>query len=124
MDQDRSLDDYIDAASDSQDTIYYLTAESSTAARNSPHLESLKEREIEVLLLSDRIDSWVMQHLTEFKGKAFKDVTRGDLGLKDSEVSPTVETELTKEQSQALKRVKRVLREKVDEVRMSDRLKE
>ena len=124
LDQDRSLDDYIAAASDSQDTIYYLTAESSTAARNSPHLESLKEREIEVLLLSDRIDSWVMQHLTEFKGKAFKDVTRGDLGLKDSEVSPTVETELTKEQSQALKRVKRVLREKVDEVRMSDRLKE
>ena len=124
LDQDRSLDGYIDAADDGQNTIYYLTAESPVSARNSPHLESLREREIEVLLLSDRIDEWVMQHLTEFKGKVFKDITRGDLSLGDREVSEKVEAELTKEQKQALKRVKRVLRERVDEVRMSDRLKE
>ena len=124
LDQDRSLDGYIDAAGDGQNTIYYLTAESPVSARNSPHLESLREREIEVLLLSDRIDEWVMQHLTEFKGKVFKDITRGDLSLGDREVSEKVEAELTKEQKQALKRVKRVLRERVDEVRMSDRLKE
>jgi molecular chaperone HtpG len=124
LDQDRSLDGYIDAAGDDQNTIYYLTAESPVSARNSPHLESLREREIEVLLLSDRIDEWAMQHLTEFKGKVFKDITRGDLSLSDREVSEKVETDLTKEQKQALKRVKRVLRERVDEVRMSDRLKE
>jgi len=124
LEQDRSLDDYISAAPDSQTTIYYLTAESPAAARNSPHLESLRERDVEVLLLSDRIDEWVMQHLTEFKGKAFKDVTRGDLDLADGEASQKIEAELTKEQKQALKRAKRVLRDKVDEVRMSDRLKE
>ena len=124
LDQDQSLDGYIDAAGDGQDTIYYLTAESPVSARNSPHLESLREHGIEVLLLSDRIDEWVMQHLTEFKGKVFKDITRGDFSLGDREVSEKVETEITKEQKQALKRVKRVLRERVDEVRMSDRLKE
>ena len=124
LNQDRSLDGYIDAAGDGQDTIYYLTAESPVSARNSPHLESLREHGIEVLLLSDRIDEWVMQHLTEFKGKVFKDITRGDFSLGDREVSEKVETEITKEQKQALKRVKRVLRERVDEVRMSDRLKE
>ncbi|MED5534475.1 MAG: molecular chaperone HtpG [Pseudomonadota bacterium] len=124
LNQDRSLDGYIDAAGDGQNTIYYLTAESPVSAKNSPHLESLREHGIEVLLLSDRIDEWVMQHLTEFKGKVFKDITRGDFSLGDREVSEKVEAEITKEQKQALKRVKRVLRERVDEVRMSDRLKE
>ena len=122
--QDRSLDDYLDSAGEGQETIYYLTAESATAARSSPHLETLRERDIEVLLLSDRIDEWVMQHLTEFKGKAFRDVTRGDLELEDGETSQAPEAELTKQQKQTLKRVKRVLRDKVDEVRMSARLKE
>lgn len=123
-DQDRSLDEYIEAAEEGQGAIYFLTAESPTAARNSPHLEALREREIEVLLLSDRIDEWVMQHLTEFKGKTFKDVTRGDLDLENGEASQSPEAGLTKEQKQTLKRVKRVLRERVDEVRMSGRLKE
>ncbi len=124
LEQNRSLADYIDRAGDDQETIYYLTAESPTAARNSPHLESLREREIEVLLLSDRIDEWVMQHLTEYKGKSFKDVARGELEIGDGEGEQAIETELSKEQKQLLKRVKRVLRDAVDEVRMSDRLKE
>ncbi len=124
LEQNRSLADYIDRADDDQETIYYLTAESPTAARNSPHLESLREREIEVLLLSDRIDEWVMQHLTEYKGKSFKDVARGELEIGDGEGEQVIETELSKEQKQLLKRVKRVLRDAVDEVRMSDRLKE
>ena len=109
---------------DGQETIYYLTGESPAAARGSPHLESLRERGIEVLLLSDRIDEWVMQHLTAFKGKTFKDVTRGDFEAKEGADSEPPQAELTKEQKQVLKRVKRVLRDKVDEVRMSARLKE
>ena len=124
QEKDRSLDDYLEDAGDGQTAIYFLTAESPEAARNSPHLESLRERGIEVLLLSDRIDEWVMQYLTEYKGKSFKDVTRGELDPGSEEAGKSIETELTKEQKHLLKRIKRVLRDKVDEVRMSDRLKE
>ena len=84
----------------------------------------MRERGIEVLLLADRIDEWVMQHLTEYKGKSFKDVSRGELDLGDEASETSVETEPTKEQKHLLKRIKRVLRDKVDEVRVSDRLKE
>ena len=82
LEPDRSLDDYLDdSAAPTKDSICYLTAESATAARNSPHLEGLREKGIEVLLLSDRIDEWVMQHLTEYHGKSFRDVSRGELDL-------------------------------------------
>ncbi len=124
VEQDRSLDEYLEAAGDDQGAIYFLTADTPEAARSSPHLEALRERGIEVLLLSDRIDEWVMQHLTEYKGKSFKDVTRGELDLGAEASETRVETELTKEQKHLLKRIKRVLRDKVDEVRVSDRLKE
>ena len=124
LDQDRSLDAYLDALSDEQDKIYYLIAESPTSARNSPHLESLRERGIEVLLLADRVDEWVMQHLTEFKGKSFKDIGRGDLELDDENDTKIVEAEPTKKEKEVLKRIKRLLKDKVDEVRISSRLKE
>ena len=124
LQQDRSLDVYLDAAGDDQDAIYFLTSETAEAARNSPHLESLRERGIEVLLLCDRIDEWVMQFLTEYKGKTFRDVSRGELDLGKDEPDKNVEAELTKEQKHLLKRIKRVLRDRVDEVRASDRLKE
>ena len=124
LDQDRSLDAYLDALSDGQDKIYYLIAESPTSARNSPHLESLRERGIEVLLLADRVDEWVMQHLTEFKGKSFKDIGRGDLELDDENDTKIVEAEPTKKEKEVLKRIKRLLKDKVDEVRISSRLKE
>ena len=122
--QDRSLDDYLEAAGEDQDAVYYLIADTPEAARNSPHLEALRERRIEVLLLSDRIDEWVMQHLTEYKGKSFRDVARGELDLGKDEPDKKIEAELTKEQNHLLKRIKRVLRDEVDEVRASDRLKE
>ena len=121
--QDRSLDDYLEAAGEDRNTIYFLIADTPEAARNSPHLEALHERGIEALLLSDRIDEWVMQHLTEYKGKSFRDVARGELDLGKDESEKKIEAELTKEQKNLLKRVKRVLRDKVDEVRASDRLK-
>lgn len=124
LEQDRSLDDYLEAAGEDQDAIYYLIADTPEAARNSPHLEALRERGLEVLLLSDRIDEWVMQYLTEYKGKSFRDVARGELDLGRDESEKKVEAELTKEQKALLKRIKRVLRDKVDEVRVSDRLKE
>ena len=124
LDQDRSLDAYLHALSDGQDKIYYLIAESPTSARNSPHLESLRERGIEVLLLADRVDEWVMQHLTEFKGKSFKDIGRGDLELDDENDTKIVEAEPTKKEKEVLKRIKRLLKDKVDEVRISSRLKE
>ncbi|MBH98777.1 MAG: molecular chaperone HtpG [Rhodospirillaceae bacterium] len=124
LEQDRSLEAYLDSATDTQDTIYYLTAESPIAAKNSPHLESLREKRIEVLLLSDRIDEWSMQHLTEFNGKKFKDVGRGDLDLDGDDNSKNIETKPTTEEKQILERVKNILGESVDKVRMSARLKE
>ena len=122
--QDRSLDDYLEAAGEDQDAIYYLIADTPEAVRNSPHREALRERGLEVLLLSDRIDEWVMQYLTEYKGKSFRDVARGALDLGGDGSEKKVEAEPTKEQKALLKRIKRVLRDKVDEVRVSDRLKE
>ncbi len=121
--QDRSLRAYLEAAPDEQTQIYYLTAESPAAARSSPHLEALREQGAEVLLLSDRIDEWVMQYLREFDGKPFKDVSRGMLDTDESD-TPRVEATESKSQKQLLKRVKRVLRDKVDEVRVSTRLTE
>lgn len=124
LSQDRSLDDYLEAAGEEQDAVYFLIADTPEAACNSPHLEALRERGIEVLLLSDRIDEWVMQHLTEYRGKSFRDVARGELDLGKDEPDKKIEAELTREHKALLKRIKRVLRDEVDEVRASDRLKE
>jgi molecular chaperone HtpG len=124
LETDRSLDEYLDGISGEQDSIYYLTADSATAARNSPHLEGLREKGIEVLLLSERIDEWVMQHLREYRGKSFRDVSRGELDLDGDGEEKVVEPQLTKDQQHFLKRIKRALREQVNEVRLSDRLRE
>jgi molecular chaperone HtpG len=99
--QSRSLKDYLADAKPEQSSIYYLIAESQTAARSSPHLEAFKERGVEVLLLTDRIDEWVMQHLTAHEGKPFKDVRRGALDLPaESADKPASEQ---REQKQLLK---------------------
>ncbi len=71
------LDDYLSRQPDEQDSIWYLTADNLAIARNSPHLEAFRARGIEVLLLTDRIDEWLVAHLTEFKGKPLKSVSRG-----------------------------------------------
>ena len=120
----RSLEQYLADAKADQDAIYFLVAESPTAARNSPHLESFKERGIEVLLLTDRLDEWVMQHLTEHGGKPCKDVRRGALDLDTAKsAAPKVEPQ-DRERQALLKRVKQVLRERVDEVRVGGRLRQ
>jgi molecular chaperone HtpG len=123
--QDRSLRAYLTDAKPDQTAIYYLIAESPTAARSSPHLEAFKERGVEVLLLSDRLDEWVMQQLTTHEGKAFKDVRRGAVDLPPADSAGKLKTsEADREQKQLLKRVKQVLRDRVDEVRVGDRLRQ
>jgi molecular chaperone HtpG len=121
--QDRSLKNYLDDAKPEQDAIYYVIADSPVAARSSPHLEALRERGYEVLLLSDRLDEWVMQHLTEFEGKPLRDVRRGALDVDAKEPEKKIEAE-DREEKQLLKRVKQVLRERVDEVRAGKRLRQ
>ncbi|HEX6997337.1 MAG TPA: molecular chaperone HtpG [Gammaproteobacteria bacterium] len=122
--QDRSLAQYLADAKPEQKAIYYLVAESPAVARASPHLEALRERGIEVLLLTDRLDEWTMQHLTEHQGKPFKDVRRGTLSPEELGEAATVKAEPDKEQKALLKRMKRALRERVNEVRASERLKQ
>lgn len=122
---DRSLEQYLADAKPEQKAIYFLIADSAAAARSSPHLEAFRERGIEVLLLSDRLDEWAMQNLTEFGGKPFKDVKRGSIDAAElgAEAAPKVET-VSDEHKQLLKRVKRTLRERVGEVRIGERLKQ
>jgi molecular chaperone HtpG len=124
--EDRSLDACLADKAAGQDRIYYLIAESAQAAAASPHLEAFRERDIEVLLLADRIDEWALQYLTEYKGTPLKDIGRGELELPESADSPGAGTAPApdKEQRDLLKRIKRVLREKVEEVKPSRRLRE
>jgi molecular chaperone HtpG len=117
---DRGLEEYVAGMKPDQQAIYFLVAESPPAARSSPHLESFRERDVEVLLLSDRLDEWLMQHLTEYADKKLKDVRRGDLV---SELGGA-NTAADKEQKPLLKRVKRTLRDRVSEVRVSQRLRQ
>jgi molecular chaperone HtpG len=121
-----SLADYVARMRPGQERIYYVIAESIAAARASPAIERLKERGIEVLLLADRIDEWVMGHIENYEGKRFKDATRGDLelgGLASDADRKQHEAEL-KESKGLLKRIKDALGDKVSEVRVSDRLRE
>ncbi|MEE4329524.1 MAG: molecular chaperone HtpG, partial [Wenzhouxiangella sp.] len=83
-----SLDDYIGRQDEGNDTIWYLTADSLRVARSSPHLEAFRKRDIEVLLLTDRIDEWLVSHLSEYKGKTLKSVTRGKLDLGSDDAQP------------------------------------
>ena len=121
-----SLAEYTARMKPGQQRIYYVIAESVEAARGSPAIERLKERGIEVLLLAERIDEWVMGQLHEFEGKRFKDALRGDLelgGLLGEADKQQYDAEL-KESKGLLKRVKDALGERVKEVRVSERLRE
>jgi molecular chaperone HtpG len=121
-----SLADYIARMQPGQERIYYVIAESLAAARGSPAIERLRERGLEVLLLAERIDEWVMGQLQTFEGKRFKDASRGDLelgGLSSDADRKQHDAEL-KESKGLLKRIKDALGERVTEVRVSERLKE
>jgi len=119
-----SLADYVGRMKEGQDKIYYVTAESETAARNSPHLEVFRRKDVEVLVLSDRVDEWMLSFLSEFEGKTLVSVARGglDLGtLQDAQDKARVE-ETAKDFADLAKAMKDALGERVKEVRMTDRL--
>ena len=119
-----ALADYLARMKDGQDRIYYLIADSVTAARSSPYLETLRAKGVEVLLLADRVDEWMMGHLREFEGKRFKDAARGDLelgGLADEADKAAAEAAI-KDHEPLLKRLQDTLGERVSEVRFSLRL--
>ena len=119
-----SLEDYVARMKEGQKAIYYITADSYVAAKNSPHLELFNKKGIEVLLLSDRIDEWMLSYLTEFDGKPLQTITKADLDLGD--LADKEETEAQKEQDKAfdsfIERVKALLGERVKEVRLTHRL--
>ena len=122
-----SLKQYVERMKEGQERIYYVISDSVESARASPYIEQLKERGIEVLLLGDRIDEWVMGQIEEFEGKKFKDAVRGDLELGalagDAEKAKEAE-EQNKESEGLLKRVKDALGDRVSDVRTSARLKD
>lgn len=122
--QSVSLADYLGRVKEGQDKIYYLTGESYAQIKNSPHLEVFRKKGIEVLLLTDRIDEWLMSYLTEFDGKQFVDVARGDLdlGKLDSEEDKKAQEEVAKAKEGLIERLKGALGEQVAEVRVSHRL--
>ncbi len=121
--QDQSLDDYLARASKEQDKIYYILAESHATAASSPHLEQLRDKDIEVLLLTDRIDPWLVESLTEYEGKAFADVARARLSLPDGDGEITQDA-LNEQHRLLLKKIKKVLRDRIDAVNVSRRLVE
>ncbi|MBU2869474.1 molecular chaperone HtpG [Colwellia sp. E2M01] len=122
--QNVSLASYIERMKEGQDKIYFVVADSFEAAKNSPHLEVFRKKGIEVLLMSDRIDEWLVSHLNEFDGKQLQSVTRGGLDLGDMDDAETKEAQekLEKEYDSVVKRIKTSLEGKVKAVKLSQRL--
>ena len=118
--QDQSLDDYLERAKDDQDKIYYVLADTHATALASPHLEKLRSAGIEVLLLSDRIDPWLVDALSEYEGKALVDAAGGDLELPDEGQMTAEQAE--KEHKPLLKKIRKVLADRVEKVTVSRRL--
>ncbi len=119
-----SLDDYVKRMKEGQEKIYYITAESFTAAKNSPHLEIFRKKGVEVLLLTEQIDEWVTMHFHEFEGKSLQSVTKGELNL--GSLEDEAEKKATEQASDKLKplleKIQAVLGDKVKEVRVTHRL--
>ncbi len=122
--QVNSLEDYVARMKEGQEKIYYIAAENFNTAKSSPHLEIFRKKGIEVLLLSDRVDEWLMSHLAEFEGKSFQDVGKGelDLGKLDSEEEKQAQEKVAEELKPLLERVKAALSDQVAEVRITHRL--
>jgi molecular chaperone HtpG len=120
-DQDQSLDDYVSRMKEGQDRIYYLLADSHAKAIASPHLGQLRKKDIEVLLLTDRIDPWLVDALRKYDGKELADVAREDLSLPEAEGIMTQEAG-NEQHKPLLKKIKRVLKDRVEAVNVSRRL--
>jgi len=119
-----SLADYISRMKEGQDTIYYITSESYKAAMSNPQLEIFKKKGIEVLLMIDRVDEWMMSSLSEFDGKHMKSIIKGDIDLDKFETEETKEKfeKESKDFESILKDIKESLKDKVEDVRLSKRL--
>ncbi|MGH8556256.1 MAG: molecular chaperone HtpG [Methylococcales bacterium] len=124
--QDVSLADYLGRMKEGQDKIYYITGESQLAAKSSPHLEIFRKKSIEVLLLSDSIDEWLVSHLNEFEDKTLQSVAKGelDLGKLAEEENKEEQQKVTEEHKDLIERIKKILGDKVSNVRVSNRLTE
>jgi molecular chaperone HtpG len=119
--QDQSLADYVARAAEGQDKIYYILGDNFETVNASPHLEQLREKGLEVLLLYDRIDPWVVDHLPEFEGKSFQDVGRGQLVLPDSD-GELSQKAMNDENKPLLKKIRTMLKDRVEAVNISQRL--
>lgn len=122
--QDQSLDQYIERMKEGQEKIYYVVAENFNTAKNSPHLEVFRKKGIEVLLLTDRVDDWLMGHLVDYKEKSFQDVSKGelDLGAIETEEEKQSQKETEKQFENMIGRMKTALSEDVEDVRITHRL--
>ncbi len=119
-----SLDDYIVRMPEKQKDIYYISAENYNAAKSSPHLEVFRKNEIEVVLLTDPVDEWFVNHLREYEGKALKSIAKGDLDIDHLKTTQSKEENQKKEEDMKplIEKLKAVLKDQVKEVRISDRL--
>jgi len=121
-----TLAQYIERMKEGQDTVYYITADNLASAKNSPHLEIFRKKGIEVLLLADRIDEWLVGHLDKFDGKELKSIAKGELDLSDigenAEEDKKEHEEAVKSAEPAVKKLKEALGDKVKDVRTTDRL--
>ncbi|TNF38319.1 MAG: molecular chaperone HtpG, partial [Gammaproteobacteria bacterium] len=122
--QDVSLQDYVSRMKAGQEKIYFITAESFAAAKNSPHLEVFRRKGIEVLLMSDRVDDWLVEHLTEFDGRKLQSVAKGDLDLGEieDEADKKAQEKAQDDFKDVLVKVKTCLGEKAKDVRITHRL--
>ena len=122
--EDVSLDDYISRMKEGQDKLYYITGDSYAAVKNSPHLELFKKKGIEVILMHDRVDEWMMSYLNEYDGKSFVNIAKGELDLGDLEDKEDKEKaeKAAKDYENLLKQMTESLGDKVKEVRVSTRL--
>jgi molecular chaperone HtpG len=122
--QDVSLEDYVSRMKAGQKHIYYVIADTFAAAKSSPHIEILRKKGIEVLLLSDRVDEWLMDHLHEFDGKSFRNVSRGDLDLGEVQTEEEKQSQesLSKEHGELIERLKKAVGDRASDVRVTTRL--
>lgn len=124
--QDQSLDQYIERMKEGQDKIYYVVADNFNTAKNSPHLEVFRKKGLEVLLLTDRVDDWLMGHLMEYDGKPLQDVSKGelDLGAVETEEEKASQKETEKQFENMVSRMKTALSDEITDVRITHRLTE
>ena len=122
--EDVSLDDYISRMKEGQDKLYYITGDTYAAVKNSPHLELFKKKGIEVILMHDRVDEWMMSYLSEYEGKSFVNIAKGELDLGDLEDKEDKKKaeKAAKDYESLLKHMTESLGDKVKEVRVSTRL--